>query len=104
MNEYLDNPNAVKRWIETLTPSERALFDQGYLAALGGLIEQLRDSKIKILNRLHEMEEVEEDDKMKSHLNSRLKLLDIYDSYYEKIVNNLAEQTRTELLPYSEKE
>lgn len=103
MNKYLDNPQSVKQWIESLSPSEKALFDQGYLAALGGLIEQLRDSKIKILNRLHQVEEMDETENIKANLTARLRILEIYDEYYEKIVNNLSKQTQSQLLPSSEK-
>lgn len=100
LNVHLDNPQKIEKWLETLDAEERAIFDRGYLTALGGVIEQLRDSKIKLLNRIGEVKEEGGHEEIETQLLSRVRILDIYDDHYTQRIDNLLERCElSELLP-----
>lgn len=80
---YSDNPFEIEKWIESLTPEQKDMFDKGYVIALCGLLEQICESKRKILNKIMELDTEDEDYEFnKSQLDSRLLLLEIYEKHY----------------------
>lgn len=87
--QYMDNPYEVENWIETLSDKERALFNKGYVVALFGLLEQISESKAKIINKLIDIDEGSSD---WIQLKARLLLLDIYEKHYANRVKNLTSQ------------
>lgn len=95
---YSDFPLEIEKWIEGLNEHDKNMFDKGYVIALCGLLEQISESKRKILAKILSIEETDEDyQDAKSQLDSRLLLLDIYEKHYSHRVKNLTK--RYNLLP-----
>lgn len=82
-----DNPNELHNYIASLTPSERIIFDKGYIAALLSVIEQINDSQRKLLAKMliHL-----DDEEALEQLKSRMLLLDIYEKHYRNRIKNLS--------------
>lgn len=82
---YRDNPLLLEDGIANLTDAERKAFDFGYVAAICGFLEQIQDSKNRILSKAvvtgGELSQIE--------LLSRIHLLDIYERHYEKRLKQL---------------
>lgn len=90
---YNDNPLNIEKWIEGLDSVQKDMFDKGYVIALCGLLEQISESKRKILNRLLVLDPEEEDyEESKLQLDSRLLLLDIYEKHYTYRVKHLSKR------------
>lgn len=100
LNIYLDNPTRLDKWRQSLTREDRLLVDQGYLMAVGDLIDQLRKSKIKLLNKLQELKDEEEtssDEEVKQKMNmllSRVQILDKYDDHYTQKIELLGQKIK----------
>jgi len=69
--------------VQSYTDKELQLWNKGYLAAIEGLLEQLQEDKIRILNQLlivsgHKKRRTE------LVLQSKLIILDAYDEHFTK--------------------
>lgn len=87
-NVHFDNPSQVSAWISTLTPEQRQIFNQGQIHSYTLLIDQIRQSKIKLLNKWHKLEEEEETGQV-PFIESRIELLDIYEEFYQRRVDRM---------------
>lgn len=88
LEHYFDNPRMVEEWIEGLTDREREMLDKGYALAIAGMLEQISESKTRILNKA--MEEMGNED-AEIQLSSRMHLLDVYERHFKTRFNNLIE-------------
>lgn len=100
VNRHLDNLGGIERWLETLDEEETAIYEQGFQAGLAKLISQFRQSKIKLLEKLCGLEWEDGSNADKIQVEAKIKLLDIYDDHYSKMLERLSE--RTPLLPFSD--
>lgn len=84
---YQDNPRYIESWLKSLSEKERELVDKGYVLALEGLLEQICDSKTKILE---EYMKLEDHKPRRSALLHRLRMLEIYEKHYLEQVRTLS--------------
>lgn len=96
LETYKDNPENIEKWLNTLSPSERILFDRGYNLALCGLLEQLCETKRRLLDKIVELEDSDDDHKLQ--LLSRLHILDVYEQHYEQRAKLLSKETELQPL------
>jgi hypothetical protein len=86
-NEYQDAPRRIEAYLNRLSARESGLVAVGYILAFEGLLEQISDSKRKLMLRL-----VDEDDEQHIHeLEARIRMLDIYEIHYRLRVERLSE-------------
>lgn len=86
MHPYKDNPMEIEKWIRTLSSDELVIFDMGYICALEGLLEQITESKHKIWDKIMR------NPKAKDELESRIHILDIYETHFQKRINRITER------------
>lgn len=82
---YMDDPEAVEAYIETLTPKEAQAFNMGYAAALHGVLEALVDTKRKLLHTMM----INGSHKAKEDCKARVAILDAVEAHFRQRVEFL---------------
>lgn len=77
-----------------LEDNEKQAFDLGYMIALSDVVDQMRDSKIKLLLKAMDLDE-EGKDREKNLLISRQGILEIYDKFLSKKIVEIAQRTNS---------
>lgn len=71
----------IEEELQNLSEEELRLWNKGFLAAIEGVIEQLRDDKIRLLNKLISLNPNQH--RTRLVLESRLGILDTYEDHYK---------------------
>lgn len=79
----------IEEEVQTYTDGELQIWNKGYLAAIEGLLEQIQDDQIRLLNKLMEISDDEIQKRKKPLLQSRLVVLDAYEEHYKKRLTQL---------------
>lgn len=82
---HLDNPQAVKDWKLTLSDEELQAYQQGQLSAIAQVLGQIRESKIKMFNEIHAIDDEGGSKTARFRLRERIRILDAYDRHYSKL-------------------
>lgn len=90
---HLDNPLAVREWKQTLSEEELQAYQQGQLAAVAQVLGQIRESKIKMLNQIHEIDDEGGSKRSRFQMKERIRILDAYDRHYVKMYEYLADRS-----------
>lgn len=91
-NIHLDNPQRIRKWRESLSPRELEIFNQGQLYSLASLLAQIRKTKINLLNKQMDLVEEEVHESKIKYLESKITLLDVYDSHYTRKLEHMSER------------
>lgn len=82
---YMDNPDQIEYWLGRATGVEHAAFDRGYHAALMGLLEQLTETKVRLLSKIMDSDDKDE----RIELSSRVHILTVFEEHYRKRAEKL---------------
>lgn len=103
-NFNFDNPDRVNEWIDSLSDEELSVFRQGQIHAYTSLVSQIRETKIKLLEKMCELDEQGLTKSSKANLKSKMHVLDLYDDFYTERVQKLQSFGNPPLLTSSDAE
>jgi hypothetical protein len=73
---------SIEEEVETMSEKELLYWNKGFLAAIEGILGQIQDDQIRILDKLMSINT--ENKGTKALLESRLVILDAYEDHYRK--------------------